>query len=57
MSRVKILLGLTEDLLKKLDIVSLKLGLTRTAYIITILQQSVSKDLKKLTVQQERDHE
>lgn len=57
MSRVKILLALTEDLLKKIDYVSMKLGLTRTAYIITILQSSVSRDLKKLPSTPETHHE
>lgn len=48
MSRIKILIGMTDELLTKLDIVSMKMGLSRTAYIITILQNAVSRDLKKV---------
>ena len=48
MSRVKILLAMTDELLTKLDMVSIKMGLSRTAYIITILQSAVSRDLKKV---------
>ena len=48
MSRVKILLAMTDELLTKLDMVSMKMGLSRTAYIITILQSAVSRDLKKV---------
>jgi metal-responsive CopG/Arc/MetJ family transcriptional regulator len=48
MSRIKILIGMTDDLLTKLDMVSMKMGLSRTAYIITVLQSAVSRDLKKV---------
>lgn len=48
MSKIRILLGLTDELLTKLDMVSIKLGLSRTAYIITILQSAVSRDLRKI---------
>ena len=48
MSRIKILIGMTDELLTKLDMVSMKMGLSRTAYIITILQSAVSRDLKKV---------
>jgi len=39
---------MTDELLTKLDMVSIKMGLSRTAYIITILQSAVSRDLKKV---------
>lgn len=48
MSKIRILLGLTDELLTKLDMVSIKLGLSRTAYIITILQSAVNRDLRKI---------
>jgi len=48
MSRVKILLAMTDELLTKLDMVSIKMGLSRTAYIITVLQSAVYRDLKKV---------
>jgi metal-responsive CopG/Arc/MetJ family transcriptional regulator len=48
MSRIKILIGMTDELLTKLDMVSMKMGLSRTAYIITVLQSAVSRDLKKV---------
>lgn len=48
MSRVKILLAMTDELLTKLDMVSIKMGLSRTAYIITVLQSAVNRDLKKV---------
>jgi len=49
MSRIKILLAVTDELLTKLDMVSMRMGLSRTAYIITILQSAVSRDLKRVT--------
>ncbi len=48
MSRIKILLAVTDDLLIKLDIVSMKMGLSRTAYIVSVLQSAVRRDLKKV---------
>ena len=48
MSRIKILIGMTDELLTKLDMVSMKMGISRTAYIITVLQSAVSRDLKKV---------
>jgi len=48
MTKFRFVLAVTEELLTKLDMVSMKLGLSRTAYIVSILQSAVSRDLKKV---------
>lgn len=48
MSKIRILIGMTDELLTKLDLISIKLGLSRTAYIITILQSAVNRDIRKI---------